>query len=179
VGQPPKPGRGERASRVGFLAVWCFASWVLLTWTMTAEVLVVGAAISLAIAALIAPIGPVAAPWSLLRRPFRLLRLVADVAWRMLIANLVLARRIWRRRLVVPSGIIIVPTRAISDAELCGVGVLTSLIVDNQIMDVDRRRDVLLYHAIAVPPGTRGERYAAINGPIEAQLAALSGATDE
>jgi multicomponent Na+:H+ antiporter subunit E len=179
VGKPPNLSYGEHTSRVCYLAAWCFAAWLLLTWTMTLEVVLVGAASALGIAIVIAPVGPVAAPWRLLRRPVRLLSLVATVTWRMAAANIALARRVWRRRLVVPSGIVVVPTRVTTDGELCGVGVLTSLVVDNQVMDVDRRRHQLLYHAVAVPPEDRRERYAAINGPIEAAVVALTGVAHE
>jgi multicomponent Na+:H+ antiporter subunit E len=164
---------------VCYLAVWCFAAWVLFTWTLTLEVLLVGAVAALAIALAIAPVGRVAAPWRLLRRPFRLVALVATVARRMVVANVGLARRVWRPRLVVPSGIVVVRTRVTTDGELCGVGVLTSLVVDNQVMDVDRRRHRLLYHAVAVPPADHGERYAAVNGPIEAAVAKLRGSARE
>jgi multicomponent Na+:H+ antiporter subunit E len=61
-----------------------------------------------------------------------------------------------------------------SDGELAAVGLISSLIVDNQIVDLDRSRRELQYHAVAVPEGTPEERVAAVNGPIEERIVTLS-----
>ncbi|GAA1971711.1 hypothetical protein [Catenulispora subtropica] len=53
-------------TRTFALACWAMGVWVLLTWTRTAEQLVVGAVVSVAVAAALAPLGPVAGPWRLL-----------------------------------------------------------------------------------------------------------------
>ena len=46
---------------------------------------------------------------------------------------------------------VIVPTTESSDGGLAAVGLITSLIVDNQIVDLDRATHRLQYHAVAVP----------------------------
>jgi multicomponent Na+:H+ antiporter subunit E len=157
--------------RVLGLTAWGYLCWVLLTWTATWEFLLVGLVVAMAVAAALAPLGEVAAPWTLLR-PRRLLptaRLVADAAGRGVVANLEMARRIWSPGPPLTPGMVIVPTRMRSDAELAGAGIVTSLIVDNQVVDVDRSRHELLYHCVAVPEPPE-QRYDAINGPVETRI---------
>jgi len=88
-------------------------------------------------------------------------------------ANVELACRIWAPSRPLSSGMVIVPTHARSPGALTAVGLLSSLIVDNQIVDVDRRRHQLQYHAVVVPAGGPRERRAAVNGPIERMLERL------
>jgi multicomponent Na+:H+ antiporter subunit E len=66
---------------------------------------------------------------------------------------------------------VIAATEAESDGALTAVGLLSSLVVDNQLVDLDRPRRLLQYHAVAVPPGGPDEVREAINGPIERLLA--------
>ncbi len=65
---------------------------------------------------------------------------------------------------------VITPTRERTDGGLAGVGVISSLIVDNQITDLDARAHELQYHAVAVPDGGREKAYQQINGPVEKLL---------
>ena len=159
---------------VGFLALaaWAYLVWVLLTWTRTAEQLLVGAGIAVLVAVALAPLGPVARPWRLAapRRAWAIVRLIASALWRILQANLGLARRIWSPSLPLRSGMIVVPTAERSDAGLAGVGLISSLIVDNQIVDLDRDRDLLQYHAVSIPPADPAE---SVNRPIERLLGPL------
>ncbi len=151
------------------LGIWSLGAWVLLTWMFTLEQLVAGVVVAAAVAAALGPLGPAARPW-LIADPRRLHaagRLGLGVAGRMVVANVRLARRIWTPSLPLRSGMIIVPTEARTEGGLMAVGLLTSLIVDNQLVDVDRRRGLLQYHAIDVPDG---DARAAINGPIERLL---------
>jgi multicomponent Na+:H+ antiporter subunit E len=153
------------------LGLWCWAGlvWALLTWTLTVEQLLFGAVISLAVAIALAPLGEVAGPWRLLR-PRALAggaRLLIAAAWRVLLANLRLARRIWDPRRPLASGMVITPTRERRDWGLAAVGVISSLIVDNQITDLDARAHELQYHAVAVPEGGPEQARAKINGPVE------------
>jgi multicomponent Na+:H+ antiporter subunit E len=62
---------------------------------------------------------------------------------------------------------IILPTGQRGDAGLAGVGLVSSLIVDNQIVDLDRSRHVLQYHAVEVPGGDEQSRVDSVNGPVE------------
>jgi multicomponent Na+:H+ antiporter subunit E len=147
-----------------WLAVFCWAelTWTLLTWTATAEQIGVGVAVSAAAAFACAPLGDVAGPWVLLdpRRAWALLRLGAVSAVRVVRANLSLTRRIWSRTVPLPSGMVITPTRARTDGELTAVGLITSLIVDSQLVDLDRYRHELQYHVVAVggdPPNAAVE----------------------
>ncbi len=156
--------------RVINLGVWTFGVWILLTWTpFTVEQEAIGAGLSLAVALAVAPLGPVAAPWRLLapRRLLGLGRLVVEGLVRIVVANLKLARRIWAPSRPLSSGMVIVPTEFSTPGALCAVALISSLIVDNQIVDLDVSRRRLQYHAVAVPPGDPDARRAAINGPVE------------
>jgi multicomponent Na+:H+ antiporter subunit E len=53
------------------------------------------------------------------------------------------------------------------------VGLITSVIVDNQLVDVDRSRAQLQYHAVEVPEDGPEQAREAINGPVEQHLAAF------
>jgi multicomponent Na+:H+ antiporter subunit E len=161
--------------RVVALAVWAYAVWLLLTWTATFEQLVFGAMLAVAVALAFAPLGDVVGPWRLLD-PVRLgvlIRLLAVSVIRIVRANVSLARRVWSPRRPLDSGMVVVATDARTDGELAAVGLITSVIVDNQVIDLDRRRHVLQYHAVSVPRGTRRDKAAAINAPIERLVARL------
>lgn len=155
--------------RIAGLFCWAFGVWVLLTWTLTAEQLLFGALIALAVAVALAPLGSVAGPWRLLRP-----RALAGGCWlliaasgRVLVANLGLSRRIWDPRRPLASGMVVAPTRERTDWGLAAVGVISSLIVDNQIVDLDARAHELQYHAVAVPEGGPEKVRGKVNGPVE------------
>lgn len=162
--------------RASALFLWCLAVWVLLTWTATVEQVVFGIGISLVVAVALAPLGGVVAPWPLLS-PVRLLRLVGIAAFaltQIVRANAVLAWRVWHRHPYLRSGLVIIPTRMRSDAGLAAVGLLSSLIVDNQIVDIDRSAHELLYHSVVVPEGGRVNAYHAINARLEDKILGLT-----
>jgi multicomponent Na+:H+ antiporter subunit E len=171
---PAKPASHHMPSQQvlsRLLGLWCWAYlvWALLTWTLTVEQLLFGAVIALAVAAALVPLGEVAGPWRLLR-PRALAGgawLLIAAAWRVLLANVQLARRIWDPRRPLASGMVITPTRERQDWGLAAVGVISSLIVDNQITDLDARAHELQYHAVAVPEGGPEQARAKINGPVE------------
>jgi multicomponent Na+:H+ antiporter subunit E len=167
------------AQRVLALACWCYLVWILLTWTRTAEQLLFGAGISLLVAIALAPLGRVAGPWRLLvpRNAVAALKLLVTALVKIPVANVRLAVRIWRPSRPLRSGMVVVPTRERSDLALTTVGLVTSLIVDNQIVDLDRRRHLLQYHAVDVPDGGPEQKRAAINEPVERCLEGLR--TDE
>jgi multicomponent Na+:H+ antiporter subunit E len=157
------------------LALWAFLVWILLTWTVPAEQLVTGALIAAAVALALAPLGEVVPPWRVLE-PRRLaigLWLVIISLARIVRANVSLAVRIWRPSRPLRSGMVVVPTMLRTDAGLGMVGLITSLIVDNQITDLDRDRNVLQYHAVSVPGGDKSEQAESINAPTERILARL------
>jgi multicomponent Na+:H+ antiporter subunit E len=174
MGMPAKPSSQHMPSRrvlSRLIGLWCWAYlvWTLLTWTLTVEQLLFGAAIALAVAVALAPLGEVAGPWRLLR-PRALaggVWLLVSAAGRVLLANLRLSRRIWDPRRPLASGMVITPTRERQDWGLAAVGVISSLIVDNQITDLDTRAHELQYHAVAVPEGGPERARAQINGPVE------------
>ena len=153
---------------------WAYGVWVLLTWTRTAEQLLFGAGIAAVVAVALAPLGEVARPWRLLTP--RALAGCAVLLWlavrQAIAANLRLSRLIWdphlRRRL--RTGMIIVPTSQETAGGLTTVGLVTSAIVDNQLIDLDRSRRQLQYHAVEVPH-SREQAVEHINGPVEAILA--------
>jgi multicomponent Na+:H+ antiporter subunit E len=159
------------------LTVWAYAVWVVLTWTRTAEQLLVGLVVALLVAAAMTPLGEVAAPWSVLR-PRRLTALVwfaISALGQVVMANVKLSRRIWTPSRPLRSGMVIVPTQARTDGELATVGLVSSLVVDNQIVDLDRDVHRLQYHAVDVPPRDPDQAVAAINGPVERFLPAITG----
>jgi multicomponent Na+:H+ antiporter subunit E len=155
--------------RVAGLFCWAFGVWVLLTWTLTVEQEVLGVVIALAVAVALAPLGTVAGPWRLLR-PRALAGgawLLIAAAWRILLANLSLSRRIWAPHRPLASGMVITPTRERTDWGLTAVGLVSSLIVDNQIVDLDASAHELQYHAVAVPEGGKEQVRNKVNGPVE------------
>lgn len=161
--------------RTGAIFCWAFAVWVLLTWTLTAEQLLFGALVAAAVAIALAPLGPVAGPWLLLDPP-RLagaIWLLAVTASRIAISNVRLARRIWDPRRPLTSGMVIVPTSERGAGGLTAVGLMTSVVVDNQLVDLDPSRGQLQYHAVAVPEGGPDEAAQAINAPAERLLRRL------
>jgi multicomponent Na+:H+ antiporter subunit E len=173
TGTGGKMTAAEWARRIVRLAAWAYAVWILLTWTATPESLTVGAGVALACGFAFAPLGEVAAPWTALRprRIGALTRLAGTCAVRIVHANLSLSRRILLPSRPLRSGMIIAPTEATSDGELAATGVLTSLVVDNQLVDLDRSERVLQYHAVAVPSGSVRDT---VNGPIEARVIAVT-----
>jgi multicomponent Na+:H+ antiporter subunit E len=159
--------------RSAALSIWLFGFWLVLTWTVTAEQLVFGALLSVAVAVAMAPLGTVVAPWRLAdpRRLAAVAVLTISSLGRIVRANLSLARRIWSPSRPLRSGMIIVPTTMHTDGELAAVGLVTSLIVDNQCVDLDRSADELQYHAVAVPEGSGAERAERVNAPTERLVA--------
>jgi multicomponent Na+:H+ antiporter subunit E len=151
---------------------WGFITWVLLTWSATAEQLIAGAGFAAAVAAFTVPLGEVVGPWRFLspRTGWAVLRLLAQSSVRIVRANVGLSRRIWTPSLPLRSGMVIVPTAARTDGALAAVGLISSLVVDNQLVDLDRRRHQLQYHCVDVPPGPGSRRAGRINRPIEMLL---------
>ncbi|MGI5240861.1 Na+/H+ antiporter subunit E [Dactylosporangium sp. CA-139066] len=156
-------------SRVVALFCWAELTWTLLSFTATAEQITAGVIVSLIAALACAPLGPVAGPWRLLlpRRIPPLLALSAAVAWRVVRANLDLTRRIWTPGRP-PSGMLTTPTQARTDAELTAVGLLTSLIVNSQLVDVDQQRHRLRFHVVSVGADDP------VNRAIEARVLAVT-----
>ncbi len=155
------------------LATWAYLSWILVTWTFSLEQLLFGAVVAILIACALSPLGNAQGPWWFLtpRRLVASLRLITVAAAKVLVANLSLARRIWSPRRPLQSGMVIVPTHERGEGSVAAVGIITSLIVDNQVTDIDRRRHQLQYHAVSVPPENSRKARQAINGPVEDLLA--------
>jgi multicomponent Na+:H+ antiporter subunit E len=158
--------------RIAALWLWAFAVWVLLTWTRTFSQLFFGLGISLAVALGCAFFGPVAAPWAY-ASPVRLVatvRLVVSALVRIVRANISLARRIWTPSRPLRSGMVIVPTEFTSEGGLAAVGLITSVIVDNQLVDLDVANGELQYHGVWIPSVDPRENRERMNGPVEARL---------
>lgn len=160
------------AVRALALALWAFAVWLVLTWTVTAEQLTTGAVVALLTGIALAPLGDVVPPWRVLdpRRLGAVLALVGASLGRIVRANIGLASRIWSPRRPLRSGMVIVPTLARTDAQWGASGLITSLIVDNQIVDLDTGRDEMLYHAVDVPDGDGPAKAESVNAPTERLL---------
>lgn len=155
--------------RVIAIAIWAYAMWLLLTWTATAEQLVTGGLVAVAVGLLLAPLGEVVTPWRSLdpRRLAALARLLGSVAVQIVRANLTLASRIWRPSRPLRSGMVVLPTRARSDGVIAASALISSLVVENQFIDLDRRRRRVQYHVMDEPEGSQQERSAAVNAPVE------------
>ncbi len=121
----------------------------------------------------LSPLGPAARPW-LLSDPRRLGRLVALAAVclvRIVRANVVLARRVWSPSLPLRSGMLVFPTKMKSEGAVTAVALVSSVIVDNQLVDLERGR--FQYHAVWVCSTDPEEAYEAINGRLERLLRPL------
>ena len=158
--------------RIVALTIWGWAVWILLTWTLTISQLAFGFAFALAVAVACAGLGEVGAPWTLFdpRRIAGLIRLAGAVLFRVVRANLSLARRIWSPRPPLRAGMLILPTELKSEGALTAVGLITSVIVDNQLVDLDPSASELQYHAVWIDSEDPDENYARINGPVERQV---------
>jgi multicomponent Na+:H+ antiporter subunit E len=178
---PASPKRHAAIQRWAALFCWTYLGWLVLTWTRTAEQLIFGAVASAVVAVVCAQLGDAVAPWRLLqpRRALAVGRIGLFVVVHIVRANLSLSRRIWLPSLPLRPGMVIVSTAARSDGALTAVGLLTSLIVDNQIVDVDRERHELQYHTVWTETGDAATNRAALNGPLEDLLAALTVGPDE
>jgi multicomponent Na+:H+ antiporter subunit E len=158
---------------VAALAVWSGTAWVLLTWKLAVEQVAYGAAVSIAVGLALLPLGPAARPWRLVR-PGRLVRLAAVGATslvRILRANVVLARRVWSPSLPIRSGMLVVPSDLRTDGAVTAIGLLGSIIVDHQLVDLEPGR--LQYHAIWVTSEDPNEAREHINGRLERLLQPL------
>jgi multicomponent Na+:H+ antiporter subunit E len=174
--EPPR-GPREFAQRWVALLGWCFAAWLLLSGTTTRDSLLAGLVVAGLVAAALAPLGTVVGPWTLVS-PARIgpqLKLAGRVLVGITTANLDLVRRTWALpRPDVTPGMVSIPTRARTDAELTAVGTLTSLVVDNQFVDVDRSTDELLFHCMAVPTGGPEARRKEISAAVEDDVIAVT-----
>lgn len=176
--RPGPPGRWGFVRRWFAAATWSYLAWVLLTWTRTVEQLTVGAGVAILAGLAVAPLGAVAEPWGALepRRLAAALRAGGFILVRLARANLSLGRRIWSPSRPLRPGMVTVRTAARSDGAFTAVGLFSSLIVDNQLVDVQRDQALLSYHAVWVDPGGADEERlrAVINGPLEDRLARVA-----
>jgi multicomponent Na+:H+ antiporter subunit E len=142
----------------------------LSTGTATLATAVYGLVVSILAAIVLAPLGPVARPWQLLNpgRLGRLLAVMATSTGRIVGANLVLARRVWSPSLPIRTGMLVVPTDLRSDGGITAIGLLGSIIVDHQLVDLEPGR--LQYHAVWVASEDPEEARERINGPLERLL---------
>ena len=132
------------------LTAWAYLAWLILSWTRTAEQFLVGLGIALAVAAFLTPLGPVPGMVAFAVRLPRLVVLAGYSVGKIVVANLSLSRRIWAPSRPLRPGMRIVPTGETTNAGLAAVGLVSSLIVDNQLVDLDRSRQELQYHAVDV-----------------------------
>lgn len=86
-------------------------------------------------------------------------------------ANLGLARRVWSPSLPLRTGMLVVPTDLRTDGTVTMVGVLGSLVVEYQLVDVERGR--LQYHAVWIASEDPDEARDLINGRVEDLLRPL------
>jgi multicomponent Na+:H+ antiporter subunit E len=164
--------------RIVGLGVWAFLVWSLLTWTFTVEQVAFGIGVAALVTVGLAPLGSAPRPWRFrptLRGVMAGLGLVRLAVAKLAKANVELARRVWLPGRPLRSGMVVTTTTQHSPAGLATVGVITSLIVDNQLVDLDRQRHELQYHTVAVPTRSQPPARAAINGPVERLLDEAAG----
>jgi multicomponent Na+:H+ antiporter subunit E len=149
------------------LFAWALLTWIVLTWSTSVQQLVAGVVIAVLAACALAPLAPVAAPWAVLApaRAWRVVAIAGDSAVRIVKANVVLARRIWDPRLPIRTGMLVFPTPLRSDGALGAVGILSSLVVDNQIVDLETGH--LQYHAIWAEPSDPRHAHPRVMGRLE------------
>ena len=166
-------GRAGRSLQIVALALWAGITWILLSWTATVEQAVYGVVVSVGVAVVLSPLGPVARPWRVLypRRLARLAAVAATSAGRIVWANLVLARRVWSPSLPIRTGMLVVPTELKTDGGVTAIGLLGSIIVDHQLVDLEPGR--LQYHAVWVASEDPVEARERINGSLERLLRPL------
>jgi multicomponent Na+:H+ antiporter subunit E len=169
------------ARRLPAATCWAFLVWVLLTWTRTGEQVLFGAVVAAAVAVALVPLGEIPGPWRLLhpRRLAALVVLLAVTAGRVFISNVRLARRIWAPDLPLSSGMVVAATAERGPGQLTALALMTSVVVDNQLVDLDASRGELQYHAIEVPAGGPDGATRAITAPAGRLLAPLSGGPGE
>lgn len=162
-------------SRVWSVGAWALLTWELLVWTLTWEQQLTGIGIALLVGGFFAPYGDVPGPWRLLRpsKLAALLKLLAASSYAVVRANLSLSRRIWSPSRPLSSGMLVLPTRMSSDGGLAATALLSSLIVDNQCVDLDRSSQQLQYHVVSAPSGDPQARSEQINAPTERLLRPL------
>jgi multicomponent Na+:H+ antiporter subunit E len=160
-------------ARTWGLAAWCFLAWLMLSLSVSVESLVTGLVLSVGAAAALSGLGEVPGPWSLLRprRLGPLLHLVGRLAVDSTRANVQMAWRVWTPRPQLRTGMVVVGTLVRTDGQVGTVGLLTSLVVDNQVVDVDLDERTMLYHCVEVP---RGDAYDVVNGPVERRLLGIA-----
>ncbi|HEX2191730.1 MAG TPA: Na+/H+ antiporter subunit E [Acidimicrobiales bacterium] len=153
--------------------MWAGGAWTVLSWTASLEHILYGAVVSAVAALAVSPLGPAARPWLLadVRRLARLVALAGLCLLRIVRANVVLARRVWSPSLPLRSGMLVFPTEMKSDGAVTAVALVSSVIVDNQLVDVEPGR--VQYHAIWVGSTDEDDAYEAINGPLERLLRPL------
>jgi multicomponent Na+:H+ antiporter subunit E len=80
-------------------------------------------------------------------------RLFLSALTRIVRANISLAQRIWTPDLPLRSGMVVVRTEFESEGGLAAVGLITSVIVDNQLVDLDVANGELQYHGVWITSG--------------------------
>jgi multicomponent Na+:H+ antiporter subunit E len=156
--------------------VWAFLVWSLLTWTFTVEQVAFGIGIAALVGVGLAPLGSASRPKrkSPVRAVVAGLGLVRLFVGKMAMANVRLARRVWLPGRPLRSGMVVAETTQRSPGGLAAVGVITSLIVDNQLIDLDRCGHELQYHMVTVPTRDQPPARATVNAPVERLLTEMS-----
>lgn len=122
------------------MAVWLWLLWILLTWTATREQLLYGTVFAVVLAVPLSALGEVGRPWRLfspLRWP-AVAKLGVIYVRRLVAANVSLSRRIWAPSRPLRSGMVVFPDPTSGDGALTALGIVSSTVVDNQLVDVHR-----------------------------------------
>ena len=148
---------------------WTYLVWIILTWSKAPEQLSFGAVAAAVVATLLAPprtgrsaMGPPKSSPVGCLGACRSLR-SGEHDRREFLSSC----RILSRSRPLRPGMVVVPTEMKTEGELKAVGVLMSLIVDNQIVDLDRKRNELQYHGVRLETGDPAVNRSQINGPLE------------
>lgn len=152
------------------MAVWLWLLWLVLSWTATVEQVAYGFVFAVVLAVPLSALGPVARPWRLLHpvRVFGAICLAGAYLRRMAAANLQLARRIWLPSRPLRSGMVVVDDPTETDGSCTALGLMTSTVVDNQLVDLgqDRGSRAMQYHGVWITNDDPASNADKIFGPL-------------
>lgn len=167
----------DRATNLGAAFCWVLLVWLLLTWSTAPDQVLTGVVVALIASRPLAALGPVSRPWVLLR-PASILagaRLVVRYLPSMALANARLARRVWSRTIPLRSGMVVVADPTTTAGARTALAVMTSTVVDYQLVAIDDDRRRLKYHGVWIVDGDPGANAARILDGFPGELATLVG----
>lgn len=164
----------QRATPRHFLGVFfvSFLTWMLLIGNFNPAEVVWGLAASVLVARLTYQfllfdfLGWINSP----QRWLALGRLLLEFGRQLLVQNVTLAIRVFRRDMAIRPGIVAIPTKLRHDVELTVLGGLMSLTPDTVTMDIDQERGIIYVHWIDVQTTNPEEARQLISASLEEKV---------